>query len=289
MTTRKKTGCSFEFFPPKTAHAMASLWHCIDKLQAIQPDFFSVTYGAGGSTKLNTYDAVCTLQNITKIPVVAHLTCLGTSKHTVQQLLQDYWHRGIRHILALRGDQAKHARTDGMQDEYAYPYQLIQAARKIADFTISVAVYPEGHPEAAGAQQEIELLKQKVDAGATQAITQFFFDNNAFYAYLERVRAAHITIPVIPGILPVTNFARTLEFAAKCRVTLPKSVHQNFNYAQTFDEHSRQFLAADFAVRQCQDLIQRVGTEHFHFYSLNRADLSRTVCRMLELDQVATP
>ena len=287
-TTNKNIRFSFEFFPPKTSHAMASLWHCIEKFQQVQPDFFSVTYGAGGSTKLHTYDTVCTIQHITQIPVMAHLTCLGTEKQTVDRLLKDYWRRGIKHLLALRGDHAKHgaANQNPYTSEYSYPYQLIRAARQIGNFTISVAVYPEGHPEALNPQQELEILKQKIDEGATQAITQFFFDNHLFYDYLERVRAAHIDIPVIPGILPVTNFTRTLEFSEKCRVTIPAYLRDKFRYTQHFDEHSLRFLAADFAIKQCQDLIQQTGADRFHFYSLNRADLSLTICRMLELGQI---
>ena len=278
-------GFSFEFFPPKTAQAMAGLWHCIHKLQHIKPNFFSVTYGAGGSTRFNTYSTVCSIQNITQIPVAVHLTCLGTSKQNMQHMLEDYWKQGIRHVLALRGDKAQHSHTNAEQQaEYSYPYQLIKATKTIGDFKISVAVYPEGHPEALNPQQEIDILKQKVDEGASQAITQFFFNNHLFYDYLERVRAAGINIPIIPGILPITNFAKTLHFAQKCKVDIPQKVHRTFDQCDSFDETSMQLISADFAVKQCQELVQQGQIKNFHFYSLNRAELSLAVCRMLNLN-----
>ena len=275
---------SFEFFPPKTEKMEQSLWQAIQRLAPLGPSFVSVTYGAGGSTRERTHNTVTRIQKETGIPAAAHFTCVGATRDEIDAIARTYWDAGIRHLVALRGDPPE---TEGGVDGryvphtggYAYAADLVAGMRKVADFEISVAAYPETHPEAPSAQFDLDNLKRKVDAGATRAITQFFFDNDAYFRFLDRCAAAGITVPIVPGILPITNFARAVEFAGKCGAAMPK------RYAETFegldsDPETRQLVAATMAAEQCQAL-QAQGIRDFHFYTLNRSDLTVAICRML--------
>ena len=275
---------SFEFFPPKTEKMEQSLWQAIQRLAPLSPSFVSVTYGAGGSTRERTHNTVTRIQKETGIPAAAHFTCVGATRDEIDAIARTYWDAGIRHLVALRGDPPE---TEGgvggryvpHPGGYAYAADLVAGMRKVADFEISVAAYPETHPEAPSAQFDLDNLKRKVDAGATRAITQFFFDNDAYFRFLDRCAAAGITVPIVPGILPITNFARAVEFAGKCGAAMPK------RYAETFegldsDPETRHLVAATMAAEQCQAL-QAQGIRDFHFYTLNRSDLTVAICRML--------
>ena len=275
---------SFEFFPPKTEKMEQSLWQAIQRLAPLSPSFVSVTYGAGGSTRERTHNTVTRIQKETGIPAAAHFTCVGATREEIDAIARTYWDAGIRHLVALRGDPPE---TEGgvggryvpHPGGYAYAADLVAGMRKVADFEISVAAYPETHPEAPSAQFDLDNLKRKVDAGATRAITQFFFDNDAYFRFLDRCAAAGITVPIVPGILPITNFGRAVEFAGKCGAAMPK------RYAETFegldsDPETRQLVAATMAAEQCQAL-QAQGIRDFHFYTLNRSDLTVAICRML--------
>ena len=275
---------SFEFFPPKTEKMEQSLWQAIQRLAPLGPSFVSVTYGAGGSTRERTHNTVTRIQKETGIPAAAHFTCVGATREEIDAIARTYWDAGIRHLVALRGDPPE---TEGgvggryvpHPGGYAYAADLVAGMRKVADFEISVAAYPETHPEAPSAQFDLDNLKRKVDAGATRAITQFFFDNDAYFRFLDRCAAAGITVPIVPGILPITNFARAVEFAGKCGAAMPA------RYAETFegldsDPETRQLVAATMAAEQCQEL-QAQGIKEFHFYTLNRSDLTVAICRML--------
>ncbi|KAA0683311.1 methylenetetrahydrofolate reductase [NAD(P)H] [Roseomonas genomospecies 6] len=275
---------SFEFFPPKTEKMEQSLWQAIQRLAPLGPSFVSVTYGAGGSTRERTHNTVTRIQKETGIPAAAHFTCVGATRDEIDAIARTYWDAGIRHLVALRGDPPE---TEGgvggryvpHPGGYAYAADLVAGMRKVADFEISVAAYPETHPEAPSAQFDLDNLKRKVDAGATRAITQFFFDNDAYFRFLDRCAAAGITVPIVPGILPITNFARAVEFAGKCGAAMPK------RYAETFegldsDPETRHLVAATMAAEQCQALQAR-GIKDFHFYTLNRSDLTVAICRML--------
>lgn len=275
---------SFEFFPPKTEKMEQSLWQAIQRLAPLGPSFVSVTYGAGGSTRERTHNTVTRIQKETGIPAAAHFTCVGATREEIDAIARTYWDAGIRHLVALRGDPPE---TEGgvggryvpHPGGYAYAADLVAGMRKVADFEISVAAYPESHPEAPSAQFDLDNLKRKVDAGATRAITQFFFDNDAYFRFLDRCAAAGITVPIVPGILPITNFARAVEFAGKCGAAMPKRFAETFEGLDS-DPETRQLVAATMAAEQCQAL-QAHGIKDFHFYTLNRSDLTVAICRML--------
>ncbi|CAO3444031.1 5,10-methylenetetrahydrofolate reductase (EC 1.5.1.20) [Azospirillum argentinense] len=275
---------SFEFFPPKTEKMEQSLWQAIQRLAPLGPSFVSVTYGAGGSTRERTHNTVTRIQKETGIPAAAHFTCVGATREEIDAIARTYWDAGIRHLVALRGDPPE---TEGgvggryvpHPGGYAYAADLVAGMRKVADFEISVAAYPEAHPEAPSAQFDLDNLKRKVDAGATRAITQFFFDNDAYFRFLDRCAAAGITVPIVPGILPITNFARAVEFAGKCGAAMPKRFAETFEGLDA-DPETRQLVAATMAAEQCQAL-QAQGIRDFHFYTLNRSDLTVAICRML--------
>ncbi|CAO3374253.1 methylenetetrahydrofolate reductase [NAD(P)H] [Azospirillum argentinense] len=275
---------SFEFFPPKTEKMEQSLWQAIQRLAPLSPSFVSVTYGAGGSTRERTHNTVTRIQKETGIPAAAHFTCVGATREEIDAIARTYWDAGIRHLVALRGDPPE---TEGgvggryvpHPGGYAYAADLVAGMRKVADFEISVAAYPESHPEAPSAQFDLDNLKRKVDAGATRAITQFFFDNDAYFRFLDRCAAAGITVPIVPGILPITNFARAVEFAGKCGAAMPKRFAETFEGLDA-DPETRQLVAATMAAEQCQAL-QAQGIRDFHFYTLNRSDLTVAICRML--------
>ena len=277
----RRIGVSFEFFPPKTEKAEETLWAAVERLAPLAPTFVSVTYGAGGSTRERTHRTVARLAKETAIAPAAHLTCVGASREEIDAVVRAYRDIGVRHIVALRGDP-----VDGLgalyrprPDGYAYAADLVAGIRAIGDFEISVAAYPERHPESADWQVEIDNLKRKVDAGANRAITQFFFDNDVFEAYVERVRAAGISIPIVPGIQPIHNFEQLMVFAAKCGATIPHWLTRRFAGLEQ-DTETRRLVASAVACEQVLDLVDR-GVTDFHFYTLNRADLTYAVCHML--------
>lgn len=274
---------SFEFFPPKTEAMHKTLWESVEKLAPLNPEFVSVTYGAGGSTRERTHQTVTRIVNETDLSVAAHLTCVGATKEEVDDVLRQYWEEGVRHIVALRGDPPDGVGADYVPHPggYANAAALAAGAKSIADFEVTVGCYPEKHPDSISVDADIDMLKQKVDAGATRAITQFFYDNDVYERYVERVRAAGIMIPILPGIMPITNFAALQRMATLCEARLPDTLVHTFENLED-DKKTREYVAATVATEQCLDLAQR-GVEDFHFYTLNRADLSFAVCHMLDI------
>lgn len=272
---------SFEFFPPKTAKMEEALWAAVQRLAPLKPRFVSVTYGAGGSTRERTHATVLRIQNEAGLPAAAHLTCVEASCAEIDAVAQAYWDAGIRHIVALRGDPPSGfgGRYVPHPGGYAYACDLVKGLKRVADFEISVAAYPETHPEAPSPAADLDNLKRKIDAGASRAITQFFFDNDAYLRFRDRAAAAGITVPIVPGILPITNFARTVEFAGKCGAAVPGWLAELFDGLDD-DPTTRNLIAATTAIGQCQRL-QAHGVCQFHFYTLNRADLTAAICHML--------
>ncbi|MGO9985387.1 MAG: methylenetetrahydrofolate reductase [NAD(P)H] [Rhodomicrobium sp.] len=274
---------SFEFFPPKTAAMEASLWSAIRKLEPLAPEFVSVTYGAGGSTRERTHATVSRILSETRLKPAAHLTCVAATKDEVDAVVRAYWNSGVRHIVALRGDP-----PEGAGGAYApHPGGYLNAAdltagiKRIADFEVSVAAYPEKHPESPSVEADLDMLQAKVDAGATRAITQFFFDNDHYWRFLERVRARGISIPVVPGQIPIHNFKQAASFAARCGATVPASLAARFE-GLLDDPETAQLIAATVAAEQVRDLVAG-GVKEFHFYTLNRANLVYAICHLLGL------
>lgn len=274
---------SFEFFPPKSEKMEASLWSAVQRLEPLAPSFVSVTYGAGGSTRERTHRTVKRLVDETGLAPAAHLTCVGSSREEVDAIVRDYHDIGVRHIVALRGDplEGLGARYTPQPDGYAYASDLVEGIRRIADFEVSVSAYPELHPESADWTVEIDNLKRKVDAGATRAITQYFFENDMFETFMEKVRAAGIDIPIVPGILPIVNFEQTMVFSAKCGTSIPHWLARRFAGLDK-DVETRKLVASAVACEQVLDLVDR-GVSDFHFYTMNRADLTYAICHMLGL------
>ncbi len=276
----KNVEVSFEFFPPKTAEAEASLWRAIKRLEPLRPRYVSVTYGAGGSTRERTHATVVRLRRETALEPAAHLTCVDASRQEIDAIARRYWEEGIRHIVALRGDPPDgQSRYVPHPQGYAYAADLVAGLKRIADFEISVAAYPEKHPEASSLQADLDNLKRKVDAGASRAISQFFFDVGTFLRFRDRARAAGIDIPIVPGILPVTNFARVVEFAGRCGASVPRWMAELFQGLDD-DPETRRLVAATVAAEQCRALYD-YGVRTFHFYTLNRADLTYAICHIL--------
>lgn len=272
---------SFEFFPPKSPKMEETLWSCIERLAPLRPNFVSVTYGAGGSTRERTHSTVARIVRETSLKPAAHLTCVDASRAEVDDVVRGYASAGVKHIVALRGDPAAGIGNayQTAPDGYASTPDLIAGIRAIGDFEISVSAYPEKHPESPDLPADIALLKRKVEAGATRAITQFFFDNDVFERYVDRVRAAGITIPIVPGIVPVLDFQRTAGFAAKTGASVPASLAKRFEGLEN-DEKTRHLVATTVAAEQVFDLVKR-GYRDFHFYTMNRADLVYAICHML--------
>jgi methylenetetrahydrofolate reductase (NADPH) len=274
---------SFEFFPPKTAEMEQTLWEAIRRLAPLQPNFVSVTYGAGGSTRERTHATVNRILAETMLTPAAHLTCVAATRTEVDQVIAAYAQAGVRHIVALRGDP-----VGGIDDRYA-PHpggyrnaaDLVAGIKRIADIEVSVSAYPEKHPDSASAADDIDMLKAKVEAGATRAITQFFFENSLYLRYLDRVRAAGIDIPIVPGILPVQNFKQTRNFAARAGASVPDWLAVRFDGLED-DPVTRKLIAAAVAAEQVLDLVDR-GVTDFHFYTMNRADLVYAICHLLGL------
>ena len=270
---------SFEFFPPKTAEAETRLWQVIRQLEPLSPRFVSVTYGAGGSTRERTHATVKRILSETGLAPAAHLTCIGASRQEIDRIAKSYWEAGVRHIVALRGDAPAGELYRPHPEGYAYADDLVKGLRAIAPFEISVAAYPETHPEARSPEADIEHLKRKLDAGATRAITQFFFDNEYFLRFRDRATRAGITAEIVPGILPVTNYAQLTKFAASCGASVPDWMKKLFEGLDGKPDQ-RNLVAAMIAAEQCR-LLMLSGVCRFHFYTLNRAELTEAICHVL--------
>ena len=276
----KDVSVSFEFFPPKTEKMEETLWASLKRLEPLGPKFVSVTYGAGGTTRERTHNTVVGIQKETTMSAAAHLTCVGSSKAEIQEIADRYWEEGIRHIVALRGDPEEGAKGyTPHPDGYAYAVDLVEGLKKRHDFEISVAGYPETHPDAPSAQFDIDYLKKKVDAGADRVITQYFFEAETFLRYRDKAAAAGVNIPIVPGILPVTNFNQVLKFSAACNTKVPAWMADLF--AGLDDEpETRKMVAATVASELCR-VLHANGINDFHFYTLNRADLTYAFCHIL--------
>jgi methylenetetrahydrofolate reductase (NADPH) len=274
---------SFEFFPPKTAEAEVALWESIRRLEPLSPAFVSVTYGAGGTTRERTHATVEKLVRETALKPAAHLTCVAASKAEVGAVVKGFADAGVRHIVALRGDPVggMGSRYEPHPHGYQTTAQLVAGIRAAGDFEISVSAYPEMHPESPSVEADIDVLEAKIDAGATRAITQFFFDNDVYFRYLDRIRSRGIDIPIVPGIVPVQNFRQTASFAARCGASIPQWLADRFDTLDD-DPATRRLIAAAVAAEQVIDLLDR-GVRDFHFYTMNRADLVYAICHLLGL------
>ena len=286
---QRRIRVSFEFFPPKTEEMEKTLWESITRLAPLRPNFVSVTYGAGGSTRERTHATVKRILAETALTPAAHLTCVAATCDEIDSVIRDYYDAGVRHIVALRGDP-----VGGMAEKYApHPGGYRNGAdlvagikrqvgsKQNADVEVSVSAYPEKHPDSPTVEADLDMLAAKVDAGATRAITQFFFENDLYFRYLDRVRARGINVPVVPGILPVQNFKQTKSFAARCGASVPDWLARRFDGLDD-DAATRKLIAAAVAAEQVLDLVDR-GVTDFHFYTMNRADLVYAVCHLLGL------
>ena len=257
-----------------------SLWEAIRRLEPLNPRFVSVTYGAGGSTRDRTHTTVTRINRETALTAAAHLTCVDATRDEVDAVAHAYWDAGIRHIVALRGDPAEEGgRYRPHPGGYEYAVDLVKGLRDVADFEISVAAYPETHPEARSAEADLDNLKRKLDAGATRAITQYFFDVEVYLSFVERAARAGIGVEIVPGILPVTNFQQVVRFSEMCGATVPSWMAALFEGLDD-DPQTRKLVAATVAAEQCR-LLQSEGVDRFHFYTLNRADLTFAICHIL--------
>jgi methylenetetrahydrofolate reductase (NADPH) len=281
MTTHGKAlpGLSFEFFPPHSPEATLRLWRSVERLAPLGPRFVSVTYGAGGTTRERTNSAIQTILDRARLSVAGHLTCVGASREETLEVARSYARMGVRRIVALRGDPPKgESRFVPHPEGFTSAAELVAGLRAVGDFEIAVAAYPEVHPEAASPAADVENLKRKLDAGATTAITQFFFENEDFLRFRDACTKAGITAPIQPGILPVENFGKMVNFAARCRSSVPGWMHKAYARAETPEDAYQ--LSVAIAVDQCDALIGE-GVEHLHVYTLNNPDLSYDVCRAL--------
>jgi methylenetetrahydrofolate reductase (NADPH) len=282
-TAARRIRVSFEFFPPKTEEMEKTLWDSINRLAPLNPRFVSVTYGAGGSTRERTHATVKRILAETALTPAAHLTCVSATCDEIDAVIRAYCAAGVRHIVALRGDP-----PDGVGQRYA-PHpggyrngaDLVAGIKRIGDVEVSVSAYPEKHPDSPSVEADIDMLAAKVDAGATRAMTQFFFENDLYFRYLDRVRARGITIPIVPGILPVQNFKQAKGFATRCGTSVPDWLAERFEGLDD-DPATRKLIAAAVAAEQVLDLVDR-GVTDFHFYTMNRADLVFAICHLLGL------
>ena len=270
---------SFEFFPPKTLEASFRLWDCVNTLAPLDPSFVSVTYGAGGTTRQLTHEAVTTLHKATGLCVAAHLTCVDATKAETLEIARRYADAGVRNLVALRGDAPKTTQDFKQHPEgFDSSISLIEALVELDTFNIRVGAYPEKHPEAADHAADIAFLKRKFDAGATSAITQFFFEADTFFRFRDDCVKAGIDAPIIPGILPIENWAGTQRFAKQCGAHIPNVIHDAFENATR--DGTTDLLATAIATELCDDLLQG-GVDHLHFYTLNRPELTRDICHAL--------
>jgi methylenetetrahydrofolate reductase (NADPH) len=271
---------SFEFFPPNDAQMEATLWSSVERLAPLAPRFVSVTYGADGSTRERTHKLITRIQRETQLTGAPHLTCIGAPRQEILSIARQYWDEGVRHIVALRGDPPRDAAGYVPHAEgFAYASDLVAGLKSVADFDISVAAYPEVHPEAQSAKFDLDNLRRKIDAGASRAITQFFFDTDAFLRFRDQCEASGIRAGIVPGILPITRFVQVCNFAARCGASIPAWMHKRFAGLDE-DAETRRLIAAAVAIEQVQTLV-RHGVREFHFYTLNRAELSFAICHAL--------
>jgi methylenetetrahydrofolate reductase (NADPH) len=273
---------SFEFFPPNDAAMEQTLWASIERLAPLHPRFVSVTYGADGSTRDRTHKVITRVLRETSLTGAPHLTCIGASRDEIREIARRYWELGVRHIVALRGDPpAGSASYTPHPAGYAYAADLVRGLKGVADFDISVAAFPETHPEALSPEQDLANLKHKLDAGATRAITQFFFDTDCFLRFRDRCVRAGIDAVIVPGILPITRFPQMLRFAERCGTSIPAWLLERFDGLED-DPETRKMIAASVAIEQVARL-RREGVDEFHFYTLNRAELTYAICHALGL------
>ena len=277
---------SFEFFPPNDEAMAELLWQSVQRLAPLQPRFVSVTYGADGSTRTRTHECVLRIQRETTLRVAPHLTCVAASREEVLDIASGYWNQGIRHLVALRGDApAAYKSAEGRYiphpEGFAFASDLVGGLKQIGDFELSVAAFPEGHPESGSIAADLENLKRKIDAGANRAITQFFFDTDVFLRYRDACVAAGIKASIVPGILPITRFPQMLRVAARCGASVPAWMHARFDGLDD-DPETRRMIAANVAIEQVQRLREH-GVHEFHFYTLNRAELTYAICHALGL------
>jgi len=287
-----KMAVSFEFFPPNDDAMAGQLWKAVERLAPLRPDFVSVTYGADGSTRSRTHECVLRMLRETELRVAPHLTCVGASREEVLGIAQDYWRSGVRQMVALRGDLPGGGAAGGSAgggsasggaapSGFKYAADLVAGLRQTANFDISVAAYPEGHPESGTVEADIENLRRKIDAGANRAITQFFFDTDVFLRYRDRCAASGIAVNIVPGILPITRFPQLLRFAERCGTAVPDWLRSRFDGLDD-DAETRRMIAAHIAIEQVQRL-RHHGVEEFHFYTLNRAELTYAICHAMGL------
>ena len=276
---------SFEFFPPSSAEMEQKLWQTLERLAPLTPRFVSVTYGAGGSTRERTHETVTAIHRRLGLKPAAHLTCVGASRADVEAIAKAYWQAGVRHIVALRGDPPGGGRYQPHPDGYTRAAELVAGLKRVADFEISVAAHPETHPDALSADADIDNLKRKVDAGACRAITQYFFDVDVYLRFRDRAAARGVNVPIVPGILPVTNFKQVKQFSARCGASVPRWLADFFEGLDEEPE-TRKLVAAHVAGQQCR-LLQEEGVREFHFYTLNRPELTRAICRLLGIRPAA--
>ncbi len=279
---REEVFVSFEFFPPPDLGNADRFWESIDNLALLNPNFISITYGAGGTTRDRSLKILQRLLADTTLDPVAHLTCVGSSRAEADDMARQFYDAGIRRLVALRGDPpGGQEKFTVHPDGYANATEFINGLNKVADFDITVAAYPESHPESPGLDHEIDVLKQKIDAGAKRCITQFFFDTDAYLRFVEKARSSSIEIPIIPGILPILNFTRVQELAAKCGTHIPDWLIKLFDGIEASSSVNN-MLAAAVTIEQCEKLYE-AGVRNFHFYTLNKFDLTRAVCHSLGL------
>ena len=269
---------SFEFFPPRDKNTELSLWKNLKRLEPLKPQFVSVTYGARGSTRDRTHQLVKEIKSKTNLEPAAHLTCVDSGVDEIIDIANKYWNDGITHIVALRGDKPKIEKK--INNKLNYATDLIKVLKNCYNFDITVSAYPECHPDSKSLEQEFEVLKKKVDLGATKAITQFFFDTGKYIDFVDQAIKKNIKIPIIPGILPITNCQRTLTFAKSMNCSIPNWLQKMFMGLDS-DPKTRELVAASIAAEQCQSILKE-GINEFHFYTLNRADLSFAICHILE-------
>jgi methylenetetrahydrofolate reductase (NADPH) len=284
---RTPIAVSFEFFPPMDDAMEQTMWKSIQRLAPLAPRFVSVTYGADGSTRARTHGVVARIQRETRLVGAPHLTCVGASRGELLDIARAYWDHGIRHLVALRGDPPQgeagyRPHTDG----FAYASDLVAGLRRVADFDICVAAYPEVHPQAPSAEADLDNLKRKIDAGASRAITQFFYSTEVFLRFRDRCERAGIRAPIVPGILPITRFPQVLRFAERCGASIPGWLIERFQGLDD-DAETRRLIAASVAIEQVQAL-ERSGVREFHFYTLNRAELTYAICHALGVRAVKT-
>ena len=265
---------SFEFFPPNSVEMEKTLWSSIERLAPLKPSFVSVTYGAGSGTRDRTHDVIKRIQKDTALVAAPHLTCIDASKEELVQIAKDYWDSGVRHIVALRGDLPNSNEKPSM-----YASDLVELLRSVADFDISVAAYPEGHPEAPNPQFDLLNLKRKIEAGANRAISQFFFDIESYLRFRDRCITVGIDVEIVPGILPVTNYKTLERFAGLTNVAVPSWMEKMYQGLDD-DETTRRLVGANIAMEQVK-VLSREGVKNFHFYTLNRAELTYAICHML--------